>query len=94
MLTKHAHYGSTVELIKLLSVFSVLVLGAILIFHSSLERAIDAYYIKSATIALWICVIGCGLSYYNIISNYKKSIKMFGIEEPSQSESINNARLF
>jgi len=93
-LKKHAYYDSTVDLIKILSILSVLALGAILIFHSKLEQVIDTYYIKSATIALWICVIGCGLSYYNIVSNYKKSIKMFGIEEPNQTESINRARLF
>lgn len=93
-LKKHVYYDSTVDLIKLLSILSVLALGAILLFYSKLEQIIDTYYIKSATIALWICVIGCGLTYYNIVSNYKKSIKMFGIEEPNQTESINSARLF
>jgi hypothetical protein len=65
-----------------------------LIFRSSIEQRIDAYYIKSATVTLWVCVIGCGLTYYNIVSNYKKSIKMFGLDELNQTESINRVRLF
>jgi len=92
-LTNQDYYNSTVNLIKLLSILSLLVLGGILIFRSSIEQIIDTSYIKSATVTLWICLIGCGLTYYNIISNYKKSIKMFGLDELNQTESINRARL-
>lgn len=92
-LTNQDYYNSTVNLIKILSILSLLVLGGILIFRSSIEQIIDTSYIKSATVTLWICLIGCGLTYYNIISNYKKSIKMFGLDELNQTESINRARL-
>jgi len=92
-LTNQDYYNSTVNLIKILSILSLLVLGGIVIFRSSIEQIIDTSYIKSATVTLWICLIGCGLTYYNIISNYKKSIKMFGLDELNQTESINRARL-
>jgi len=81
-------------LIRILSVLSLLILGWILIFRTNVEQTINEYYIKSATVSLWICVIGCGLTYYNLASNYKKSIKMFGIEKYDEPESVKRARLF
>jgi hypothetical protein len=79
---------------RILSVLSLLILGGMLIFRTNLEQTIDGYYIKSATVSLWICVIGCGLTYYNLASNYKKSIKIFGIEEYNEPESVKRARIF
>jgi len=94
VLNKQVYYRSTVSLIKALTVVSVVLLGGILIFRNDLESTIDEYYIKSATVSLWICVIGCGLSYYILNSNHKKSLKMFGVEEVSEPESVKRARLF
>ena len=94
VLNKQVYYRSTVNLIKALTVISVVLLGGILIFRNDLESIIDEYYIISATLSLWICVIGCGLSYYILNSNYKKSLKMFGVEEVSEPESVKRARLF
>jgi hypothetical protein len=79
---------------RTLSVLSLLILGGMLIFRTNLEQTIDEYYIKSATVSLWICVIGCGLTYYNLASNYKKGIKIFGIEEYNEPESVERARIF
>lgn len=94
VLNKQVYYRSTVNLIKALTVISVVLVGGILIFRNDLESKIDEYYIKSATLSLWICVIGCGMSYYILNSNYKKSLKMFGIEEVSEPEPVKRARLF
>jgi len=93
-LKKLVYYNSIVNLIKLLSILPLLALGGILIFRSSFEQIIDEDYIKSATVALWVSLIGCGLSYFNFVSNYKKSIEMFGLEDPDQTESIKRIRLF
>lgn len=79
---------------RTLSILSILILGGILIFRNQLIQSIDEYYIKSATVSLWITVIGCGMTYYNLVSNYKKSIKMFGIEEEDEPDSVKRARLF
>ncbi|MEX0999862.1 MAG: hypothetical protein WD000_07890 [Thermodesulfobacteriota bacterium] len=93
-LNKLAYYSSTISLMRTLSVLSLLILGGMLIFRTNLEQTIDEYYIKSATVSLWICVIGCGLTYYNLASNYKKSIKILGIEKYNEPESVERARLF
>ena len=91
---KKVYYKSTLSLIMLLSIISLLSLGGILIFRNYIELVVEESYVKSATIALWISLIGGGLTYYNFVSNYRKSIKLFGIQEPNQAQAINRARLF
>lgn len=93
-LNKLVYYSSTISLMRILSALSLLILGGMLIFRTNLEQFVDQYFIKSATVSLWICVIGCGLTYYNLASNYKKSIRMFGVEEYIEPESVKRARLF
>jgi len=94
VLNKLIYYNSTVGLIRQISIVFLILLGAILIFRNSLELTIHEYYIKSVTVSLWICVIGCGLTYYILISHYKKSLKMFGLEEANEPESVKRARIF
>lgn len=94
ILKKSVYYSSTNSLIKQLSIVSLILLGAVLIFRNNLELSIQEYYLKSSTISIWICVIGCGLTYYLLASNYKKSMNQYGVEEINEPESIKRARIF
>ena len=93
-LNKLVYYNSTVRLIRILSGISIISLGGILILGGETEQLVDEHYVKSATVSFWICVIGSGLTYYILNSNFKKSIKMFGVEELNEPESVKRARLF
>ncbi|MEM7007967.1 MAG: hypothetical protein AAF462_02415 [Thermodesulfobacteriota bacterium] len=93
-INKANYYSSTISLLRLLSILTLLCLGGTLIFRSTLQNFIEEYYIKGSTLSLWISVIGSGLNYYFLWSNYKKSIQTYGPEEHNEPESIKSKRLF
>ena len=93
-LNKLVYYSSTLSLIRLLAILSLVLLGGILIFRSTLIESIEEYYVRNATIALWIAVIGCGITYYRLLSNFKKSVRLYGPEEQEEPESVKRSRIF